>query len=160
MAVSRNVPAPSFHSRIKLQAVGRYRTGGRLRVFVDGRLTDDLNFTSAEWIVLVLLLEAAKQVATERPFAAYIDTGTLVQQMQEISKQLREASPFCAVVDVTVHRNINKLRDKLKHASARRTLFAGTLAKRQWAHLLLERDRQLGYRLNVLPNQIEIVVLP
>lgn len=142
--------------RLGFRAVGRYRSGGKLELFVDGRRTDELRFSSAEWIVLVLLLKAATCVPTHEAFAAYLDARHLAEQMQDISAQLRGSSPFVAVIPVTVHRNICKLRDKLKQATARAALFGNSISEGEWAHLLLEWDRPLGYRLNVLPETAEI----
>ena len=160
MAVFQNARVVKQLSRVGFRAVGRYRTGGRLEILVDGRRRDELSFSSAEWIVLVLLLKAAKRVSADDPFAAYVDVCHLVEQMQDISAQLRTYSPFRAVVSETVHRNICKLREKLKQATARESLFGDSIAKDEWAPLLLERDQQLGYRLNVLPNNVDIVFLP
>jgi hypothetical protein len=153
-------PLPLDLSRLKFVAVGRYRSGGKLEIFLDGVSVSTIRLTAAEWCVASCLIDALN-ASVDIPGSAYIDVSGLVAQLRTIPR-----SPFSSVVPSTVHRNIYGIRGKFSTAFDS-VLVRGSAAgpvsdpsDRPWSHELLEFDPQLGYRVNLSPAQVQIIHLP
>ncbi len=136
---------------LKLRVVGgRWGAPGMVQFILAGQFVDSVGLPKMQWAVLAILADAATK-APVRSLDAFVSSRQLASQLKERG-----------LVDIADAQNairiVYSLRKRLEKFAIAEVFqrFCASEPTSKFANVLITRDKLLGYRINLHPDNLEL----
>lgn len=142
-------PSPSLEDRtagITIRVEGRFGRPGKIEFALAGQPVGSVVLPRMQFAVAAILAKVAKKAPANSPHA-YLSYGELAEQLA-IQGVTKTANPQSAV------KTVQRLRETISDHDIADLYWVDAENANDFAYALIERDAQLGYRINIHPENL------